>query len=292
MRQLISTGALVTAIVCVLASASPAPDGQKKGPELFEVGVLNTESDEYGPMLSAQGDELFFTIRRNRRGSEHVVVSRRVGGAWSAPVSLPFSGNGYDKEPYLSPYGNKLFFASKRPVPSGANLDFEIWVSDRVGDSWSEPRHVEAVGSPGYDNYPAVAANGNLYFGSARIEGKGRIFRAVWNGKTYDTPEVVLIEGEVQLGGADPYIDPEERFMVFSSTRSGGFGEGDLYLTVNNNDRWSEPVNLGPVINTTTYEFTPFVSQDNRYLYFSRGWGEMWRILIAEVEPLSQLLRE
>ncbi len=84
-----------------------------------------------------------------------------------------------------------------------------------------------AVSSPAYDNYPAVASSANLYFSSARIEGRARIFRSVWNGRSYEEAEVLTVGG-VQLGGADTYIDPEERFMVFSSTRSGGFGEGDL----------------------------------------------------------------
>jgi hypothetical protein len=48
-----------------------------------------------------------------------------------------------------------------------------------------------------------------------------------------------------------------------------GFGEGDL----------------------STYEFTPFVSPDGRYLYFSRGWREMWRIPIAEVKPLLDVVQ-
>jgi Tol biopolymer transport system component len=204
------------------------------------------------------------------------------------PASAPLAG--YDKGPYLSPDGTKLFFASKRAVPSGADLDFEIWVTDRAEDGWGEPRHLAAVGAPAYDNYPAIASSGNLYFGSARIEGRGRIFRSLWNGSSYEEAEVLTVGG-VQLGGADPYIDPEERFMVFSSTRSGGFGEGDLYLALNERGDWTEPVNLGPIINTSTYEFTPFVSPDGRYLYFSRGWGEMWRIPIAEVEPLLDVVQ-
>lgn len=281
--------------VCVFAvlglgAGSGAAQETATGPELFAVDVLNTPADEYGPVLSPDGTEMYFTVRRNRRGSEYLVRTEWTGDGWSEPTQLAISGRWYDKEPYLSPDGTKLFFASQRPVPSGESLDFEFWVSERDGDGWGEPRHVPELGSAASDNYPAVASSGNVYFGSARIEGRGRIFRAVWDGSAFAEPEALLTVDGTQLDGADPYIDPAERFMVFSSTRSGGFGEGDLYLTVRGEAGWSEPLNLGPVINTETYEFTPFISPDGDFLYFSRGWGEMWRIRVSEVAPLAELV--
>ncbi len=267
----------------LLFSSSNDAKAWQTGPELFAEGLLNTERDEYSPVFSKDGNTLYYTIRQNRRGAESIVVTKRNGNSWTRPETLPFSGNGFDKEPYLSPDGSRLFFASKRPVPSGEDLDFELWVVERSAQGWGAPKHLAAVGSPAYDNYPAVAANGNLYFGSARVGGRGRLHRAVWNGQGYNEPEMLMINGK-PLGGADPYIDSEERFMIFSSTRSGGYGEGDLYYTQNDNGSWTEPINLGPVVNTATYEYTPFISADRAYLYFSRGWGEMWRISLSELE--------
>lgn len=74
---------------------------------------------------------------------------------------------------------------------------------------------------------------------------------------------------------ADPYIDPDERFMIFSSIRPGGFGSGNLYITYNEDRSWSEPVNLGPPVNTDDYEYTPMLSADGEVLYFSRAWGNI-----------------
>ena len=53
--------------------------------------------------------------------------------------------------------------------------------------------------------------------------------------------------------------------------------------TCNINGTWTEPVNLGEVINSETYEYTPFIRANGEHLYFSRGWGEMWRIKLSEL---------
>ena len=82
---------------------------------------------------------------------------------------------------------------------------------------------------------------------------------------------------------ADPYVSPDERYMIYCSDRPGGVGEGDLYVSFRREGRWTAPVSLGPAINTSTYEYTPWVTADGRWLYFSRGWGEIWRVEVAQV---------
>ena len=50
----------------------------------------------------------------------------------------------------------------------------------------------------------------------------------------------------------------------------------DLYLTLHLSDgTWSEPKNLGPQINSAYFEYSPRVSPDKKYLFFTRGngWG-------------------
>jgi len=286
-----SSRAFMCGLIGAFVAHGEALQAQSSPVEVFGEGVLTeTGADAYGPTLNADGTEVYFTVRRNRSGSEYLVFSHRSNGAWAAPAPLAFSGQGYDKEPYLSPDGLRLFFASTRPVPSGAALEFEIWVADRTEGGWSAPRHLEEIGSPGYDNYPAVAANGDLYFGSDRLEGRGRIFHARWNGANYDEPVLVTTEGDRPMTGADPYIDPQSRFLIHSSTRSGGRGEGDLYLTLREGADWGPSVHLGDIVNTADYEYTPFVSADEQHLYFSRGWGEMHRVPVSALPALSRAL--
>lgn len=57
--------------------------------------------------------------------------------------------------------------------------------------------------------------------------------------------------------------------VIFSGIRDEGFGGYDLYLSYFRNGRWNDPINLGPSINTTFDEISPFMATDGRTLYYS-----------------------
>ncbi|NOT37399.1 MAG: OmpA family protein [Saprospiraceae bacterium] len=61
----------------------------------------------------------------------------------------------------------------------------------------------------------------------------------------------------------------QDSVCIFSSKMNGGFGSYDLYVSINRNGKWSNPLNLGSVINTPFDEVSPFLSKDGQTLYFS-----------------------
>ncbi len=71
-----------------------------------------------------------------------------------------------------------------------------------------------------------------------------------------------------------PCFSADMQSLYFSSNRPGGFGGMDLYVSrYLGNQRWSEPKNLGPSINTSGDEMFPFLHFDNATFYFtSNGW--------------------
>ncbi len=72
----------------------------------------------------------------------------------------------------------------------------------------------------------------------------------------------------------DTFVSPDERYLILTSNRPGGAGNGDLYASFRTADgRWGSPVSLGPAINTADQEFCPMVTPDGRYLFFSRTYG-------------------
>lgn len=65
-------------------------------------------------------------------------------------------------------------------------------------------------------------------------------------------------------------VSKDGNTMYFTSDRKGGFGDLDIYkVTINEKGVWGDPVNLGPEINTPFNETTPFLSTDEKYLFFS-----------------------
>ena len=263
-------------------------------PEMVAPGVINTDADEYGPTISPDGRTLYFTLRADRRGRENIVLAHGNGDKWTRPEPAPFSGQGLDKEPYLSPDGNRLFFASRREyagkAPANGEEAYDLFVVERGTERWGAPQPVTGANSASYDNYPAVAANGNLYFASHRPGGKGG--NDLWRSRAAAggwSPAEPLVELNTPATDADPYVAPDESYMIFSTDRPGGAGQGDLFVSVNRAGHWTLPVSLGPAVNTADYEYTPWVTTDGRWLYFSRGWGEIWRIDISAVPALVDI---
>lgn len=66
-------------------------------------------------------------------------------------------------------------------------------------------------------------------------------------------------------------ISADGNVLIFVSDRPGGYGSEDLYYTLKNGNNWTEPVNLGPPINTRNWETQPCLSSDGKTLYFIRG---------------------
>lgn len=68
-----------------------------------------------------------------------------------------------------------------------------------------------------------------------------------------------------------PVISPDGKAMYFASDMPGGYGGTDIYVSYRNLDFWSDPVNLGPKINTPGNEMFPFLDGKGSF-YFSSDW--------------------
>jgi hypothetical protein len=70
-----------------------------------------------------------------------------------------------------------------------------------------------------------------------------------------------------------PAISKDELSLYFGSSRPGGFGGEDIYVSQREtrDSEWGAPVNLGPIINTVANESVPAFSRDGHLLFFSSG---------------------
>ncbi len=66
-----------------------------------------------------------------------------------------------------------------------------------------------------------------------------------------------------------PTLSPDKRDLYFSSTRPGGFGGSDIWVSHNINGQWQKPENLGTDINTSGDDGCPYIHADNQTLYFN-----------------------
>jgi len=249
----------------------PNPPGST--PVVFARNVVSTEGGELNSVFSPDGQEFYFT--RQRRAW----VVRADDGVWGRPQQLTIAGNYSTVDMFVTGDGTRMYLCSDRPLAGSGEpkKDRDIWVVTRTLQGWSEPMNVgETVNSAKDDLYPTLTAGGDLYFCSAREGGKGRhdIYRARLVEGRFARPENLGSPVNSEASDFDPYVAPDESYVIFASTRPGGLGNADLYISFRSKDgSWSEPRNMGATVNSPYLDYAPMVSPEGKYLFFTSGRG-------------------
>lgn len=68
-----------------------------------------------------------------------------------------------------------------------------------------------------------------------------------------------------------PSINTAGDTLYFVSDAPGGYGGKDIYMAINSGGNWDEIINLGPQINTSEDELFPYIRQDGRLYFSSKG---------------------
>jgi hypothetical protein len=228
-------------------------------------------------------------------------VMRLEHGRWSRPELAPFS----DYLPYnftVGPAGRSVYFTTlKSPDITTSQLleQANIWAVTVDHGVWSMPVMLGSSINTDehYENYPSVSLRGTVYYMSRRDDTVGRtdIYRSEnWDGR-YAPAENLGPPVNSAASDQDPFIAPDESYLIVCLTdRPDSVGRYDLYVSFADQDgAWLEPVNLGPGVNTPAPEFRPYVSQDGRYLFFTRpDEHEAGRIFWVSTEVITDLRPE
>jgi Tol biopolymer transport system component len=272
--------ALGVALLCLaggaVAVAAPEPYGIGRPlpePTLFGEGIISTGDFDTHPAFTPDGRTFYFVKSTPSFTDWKIYVTQMTGGRWSEPKLAPFSGKYRDADPFITSDGKLLYFISDRPVDGTKREDMDIWVMERKGSEWGEPRNLGApINSPGSEWLPRLAANGTLYFGSDRPGGEGStdLYRAATAAGKFAPPENL---GPAVNSAADEYepcIAPDESYLIFMAAgRPDDLGGGDLYYSARKDGRWTQAVNLGPKINGRGLDIAPMLSPDGRYFFYA-----------------------
>jgi WD40-like Beta Propeller Repeat len=288
---------VVAPLLLLTRSSMPVED-----PELFAPGIISTPDDELNAAFTPDQNTVYFSrsLPNNRMGV--IMVSHSARGRWSAPEIASFSGRYSDYDPFVTTDGAHLFFISNRPRPGATatapQRTFDIWVVDKNATGWSEPRTFgPPINTDGQEFYPTVAADGTLYFSSNRPGGKGAgdIYRSRVVDGQYVEPENLGDSVNTASHEGDPYIAPDESYLVFASygrpddlgRASAGFG--DLYISRSVAGAWTKARHLDAPINSAAWDYCPIVSPDGRFFYFSsyRGFADTLPIAPANAHALA-----
>jgi hypothetical protein len=219
-------------------------------------------------VFSQSGMECLIGIGSN--STLKILYSDHFSGHWTEPVSATFITIANSIEPFFSPDSNHIFFTGNA----------EIYICTKVNQVWSAPVKLSSPVNSNYEEYhPTVTMDGTLYFCSNRNSGSFDLYRSRYVNGNYSTieklPGVINRHDSQQNGAWDPYIAPDESYIIFTAIRTGGYGQEDQYISYYRNGKWTNPKNLGAMINTNAIEYGSYVSPDSKYYFFSRpqGWG-------------------
>jgi Tol biopolymer transport system component len=261
--------------------------------------TVNTSFHEAATGISPDGLSLFLDSNRSGWFDIWVTTRAKTDDDWGSPEKLvaPISTNSWDGVPSLSADGLSLFFTSDRAGGYGGLGD--IWVSTRetTDDEWGEPENLgSTVNSASWEWTQCISADGlSLYFASDRLGGSGDLDLWVTTRATVSEAwgEPVNLGPTVNSSAWElsPTITPDGLVLFLTSTRAGGRGDRDVWMTRRPtiSDPWQEPVNLGPPINTSAMDTCSVISPDGSTLYFSTmrsgGFGglDIWQVSISPV---------
>ena len=228
--------------------------------------------------MNTDKDEIYFTVESYKKGYSTIAVMKKNNGSWSEPKTTSFSGQYKDLEPFLSPDGLTLYFASNRKNNNSTEVkkDIDIWYVTRkhINDSWTKPINIGApINTSANEYYPSVTKKGDLFFTAQYKDSKGKediyVSRLVKGKYTKPVSLGKAINSEKYEFNA--YVSPDEDFIIFTSYgRKDGFGGGDLYISKKDNKgKWLPAKNLGENINSNKIDFCPFVDLKSNTLYFT-----------------------
>ena len=243
-------------------------------PEIFAPGLITTHhSQSYIAFLNEarvcvysagtkKGHETFYTYEKD--------------GHWTAPQRAPFEELQGHPNYTTGPYGRKVYFHSGRPThQDDARQDDNIWTIEWTGSGWAEPEVLPPPANSDYgEAYPSATTDGTVYFFTwKRPESRGN---DIWVSR--------CIDGQYQEGERlpwpintdfieyDPYVAPDESFLIFGSNRPGGFGKSDNYISFCKDDgSWTHPINLGRPLNSSSYDLCANGTPDGKYFFFTSG---------------------
>lgn len=197
------------------------------------------------------------------------------------PINLgPNVNSKYDEYlPALTADEQTLVITRKLPKPAEFmnENDFQedFFVSKKDSDEWTRALSIgHLLNSQQSEGAQSISADGKYMFFTAcnRPEGKGdcdiyftKKHEGNWLRPMNIGPPVNTADYEGQ-----PSITADGRTLYFISNRAKSIGQWDIWKTnIDEKGEFSVPENLGPLINTTNVEQSPFIHQDNQTLYFS-----------------------
>ncbi|CAM1359623.1 WD40-like Beta Propeller Repeat [Tenacibaculum sediminilitoris] len=266
-----------------------------QSPKLFLPELFNGLPNVRDFSMSKNENEFYFTVESYLKEYSFIAYSKKVNNKWQKPEVVSFSGQYKDLEPFLSPDGLKLFFASNRKNNDSGEVkkDMDIWYVTRksLSDNWSNPINIgSTINTSANEFYPSVTEKGDLFFTAEYENSKGKedIYVSRLINSVYTKPIPLDSGVNSEKYEFNAFVAPDESFIIFTSYgRKDDLGRGDLYISKKGgNNEWLPASHLSSA-NSNKLDYCPFVDLQTNTLYFTSNPSS-----VAKVLPKKMTLKE
>ncbi len=235
-------------------------------PLLFAPGIIAAadQPQHSAPAFSPDGREIYWTrLFNNEDPFVRIYFVKFENGAWTTPQLAPFAGSAAQTCPFFSPDGQRLFFCQE-----DAEGD-RLMVVDRTETGWTAPVSMGET-FHGIHYQGSITWDGTIYFAIEMGANIRDIFRAKLVDGQYPARENLGSTVNTIWDDSEPFIAPDESYLIFSSNLPGGYGTKDLYISFRTaNSGWTAPKNMGYLVNSGQFDYWPMVSPDGKYLFYN-----------------------
>ncbi len=203
--------------------------------------------------------------------SNHIFSLYELGGIYFQLNNIDSSAFFYNRFLQSAPGSDKYTDQAKLRL---ANISFARQAMANPSDI--RPVNIgSGINSPQEEYSPALTIDGQILYFTYRDsrlpyqqQNEDIYFSRYLDGKWTTAEALGHPINTVENEGAFS-VSADGRYIFFTAcNKSGGLGQCDIWLTMNEGTNWSKPMNLGKAINSRAWESQPSISSDGRYLYF------------------------
>ncbi|MUH34712.1 hypothetical protein D9O36_02555 [Zobellia amurskyensis] len=270
---------IVALVSCKSSTELTSYFGQKYPgaiPEIFAPNVISVKDRfEHGISFTPNTNELAFGVLDKNGVRGEIYYSKKDNDTWSDPQTFKPLENRSVFLPYFTPDGQALLYAQSIPDTNMLYIT-DIWRIKKVDNDWSVPEKLEfPITSASREANASMTSDGTIYFSSNRnCQGKENCSTAdMFHSKLVDN-QYKSVKEITELNSSNDeesvFISPKEEYLLFCRYTDNSTYV-DLYISYRDyNGNWTSPQILNPTINSKNWDRRPFVSADNKYLFFTR----------------------
>lgn len=248
--------------------------------------AINSHFIEIKPVMTPCGSRLYFSRLPYQAGILKSKYDEDIWytdfdaarNTWSEPKRLEgeLNNSGPNFVNSVSPTGDTLVLGNRyaKKGKMFAGLSYSV----KENGQWSAPRNIKIRNDYNVSDHAHHYISFQHHVIVSAIEraetvGGRDLYVSFWDGGTATEPMNLGLSVNTELDESSPYLSSDGRTLFFASRGHNGYGGFDIYMTTRLDDtwtNWSQPVNLGPAVNTATDEEHFTLTRCGKFAMFSR----------------------